>query len=272
MSGITVTQETIGPDEAVKYLGLNTHNRHIRPELIETIRRDIVSDNYQLNGETIKFSVTDKLLDGQHRLLAVLEAGKPIVTLVVRGLPDEVQVTVDSGSRRKFGDYLHLDGEIHSATLAASTRVTWFLTTYGVPRRFATAPSVSELYAFLQANPGLRETSVLGVQANRSSLKITGSSAASLAYLMGQLDETLMREFWRQLLENDAPAEGAIWALRESLTKDLSKPHRMDVFHRMALIIKAWNYWLEGRTMTYIVWRPMAEDFPKLRAPEKGAE
>ena len=48
---------------------------------------------WRLNGKTICFDSTGRLLNGQHRLSAVVRSGVTLTTVVVRGLdPDLVPV------------------------------------------------------------------------------------------------------------------------------------------------------------------------------------
>lgn len=272
---VTVTQETIGPDDARELLKLNTKNRGLRGGLVESLKRDIKTDRWVLNGETIKISNTGVLLDGQHRLQAVIEADKPITTMVVRGLDDTVQMTVDSGTRRQLHDVLKINGEPNATTLAAAARVSWFLDTYGTTRVFGVQPSKAELLDYFEKNPGLRDAATLGITAPRSTLRIPGSSAAALWYQMSRFDKTMADSFWLQLLQNDAPKGSAIYALRETLLKDLGRPHHMSVYHRLALIIKAWNYWVTGRSADHIQWRGSGErpeGFPKMLKPGETTE
>ncbi len=272
MTGITVTQETLTPKDAATLLALNTHNRHVREDLVSTFARDISAGRWVLNGETIKIGKDGTLIDGQHRLMAVVKADKPIDAVIVRGLDNESQETIDTGARRRLADVLFMTKTPHNTTVAAATRWSWFLDRFGAPRAsVATNPSQSELIEHLRKNPGLVEAAVLGVQAGHSTLRMTGSTAATLWYHMGRIDAKLRDEFWRQLLENEAPKGSAIYALRESILKDLGRPHRMSVTHRTAIVIKAWNSWLAGETRDYIMWRgngPAPEPFPVLQGPD----
>jgi hypothetical protein len=271
MNGISVTQETISPEMAATYLALNTHNRPLVDNRVNTISDDIVEGNWVFNGESIKFSTTDKLLDGQHRLAAIVKAGKPVESVIIRGLDDVSQDTVDTGAKRTLGNVLALKGETYVNTLAAAIRLSYYLTKYGEPKTSPTRyPSNSELLRYFAANGDLRDAAPLASQAAHSSLRIPSGLACTLYCHMTRIDAERAKTFWDQLLLNDAPKNSAIWALRETLTRDLSRPHRMGTNHKVALVIKTWNSWLEGRKMDYIVWRASgagSEAFPQLHTP-----
>lgn len=65
-----------------------------------------------------------KVVDGQHRLLAVIESGVSVEMLVTRGVDPETQDLVDGGRKRTVGDQLGLRHGIQNGCLvAASSRV-----------------------------------------------------------------------------------------------------------------------------------------------------
>ena len=88
--------ETITPEKAEQYLGKNTGNRSYKTAKIAAYARDIASGSFVVTGEAIKFDWTGRLIDGQNRLAAIISAGAPITTLVVRGLDPGSQMYLDS--------------------------------------------------------------------------------------------------------------------------------------------------------------------------------
>ncbi|KAF7277615.1 hypothetical protein GWI33_002970, partial [Rhynchophorus ferrugineus] len=83
---IAAQVETITPDLARQYLAFNTHNRNVRSYRVKGYAADMRDGRWTLNGEAIKFSADGTLLDGQHRLQAVIEADVAVQMLVVRGV------------------------------------------------------------------------------------------------------------------------------------------------------------------------------------------
>ena len=118
----TVEIVAISPELAEQWLGKNTHNRNVRPRVVEMYARDMAAGSWDLNGEAIKFAADGTLLDGQHRLHAIVKAGATVPVLVIRGLPLETQTTMDTGAKRTPGDALALIGESHAKTLASMAR------------------------------------------------------------------------------------------------------------------------------------------------------
>jgi hypothetical protein len=96
----TMTVETIGPDRAEEYLAANRGNRNIVQAHVAAMARDIRNGQWMFNAQPICFSDTGRLLNGQHRLSAVLEADQPIEVLVMRGLPEAAFPTYDKQAKK----------------------------------------------------------------------------------------------------------------------------------------------------------------------------
>ena len=98
--------EIITPEIAKQYLKQNTGNyRKVKQSNVALYAEEIRSGRWQFNGEAIRFSKSGKLLDGQHRLLAVVKAGAPMKTLVIYDIDDSVSV-YDVGTNRTINQIL----------------------------------------------------------------------------------------------------------------------------------------------------------------------
>jgi hypothetical protein len=95
-----MTVETIDPERAERYLAANRGNRNIVQAHVAALARDIRNGQWMFNAQPICFSRSGRLLNGQHRLSAVLEAGQPIEVLVMRGLPEEAFPTYDKQAKK----------------------------------------------------------------------------------------------------------------------------------------------------------------------------
>lgn len=150
----------VTPEMASRWLEGNTHNRNKREQLVHSYARDLEAGAWGFNGETVKFAADGTLLDGQHRLMAIVRAKKPALLLVVSGLPRSAQKTIDTGAARKFADQLGMDGENAALTLSSILRRInlWEAGYRGAAGSYK--PTVSELEATLARHPGARESAV----------------------------------------------------------------------------------------------------------------
>jgi len=84
---MTTTKEIlITPDLAKKYLSMSEGNRPLQKARIEGYVRDLQNGRWYL-GDTIKFDENGILIDGHHRLNAIVWSGIDTLTLVTHGLP-----------------------------------------------------------------------------------------------------------------------------------------------------------------------------------------
>ena len=138
-------------------LAENTNNRNISKTQVDLFARTMEQGAWKLNGEAIKFSLDGKLLDGQHRLLACQRSGIPFTTLVIRGLPDETQQTMDSGKTRTLGNVLELRGETNCTQLATIARAVYVADQLGLETALVghVNPTRAELLEFIDSAPQL---------------------------------------------------------------------------------------------------------------------
>lgn len=112
---------TIDPATASKWLETNNNNRPLRLYTVLEYARQMTRGLWQLNGEAIIFDENGNLIDGQHRLHAVVKSGATIQSLVIVGISREAQETIDVGMKRTVGAQLSIgNAPITSATVVAS--------------------------------------------------------------------------------------------------------------------------------------------------------
>lgn len=108
--GYRVRYMFIGPELATTMLDANTRNRSVSTKIHEQYARAMESFGFPFIGNSILFGEEGLVLDGQHRLLAIVASGCTIGTLVVSGLPNSVQKFIDSGRKRTAADELKING------------------------------------------------------------------------------------------------------------------------------------------------------------------
>lgn len=107
---ITSSFEIITPEKARDYLGKNLNNyRSLNKSKVHAYAEDMRSGKWYVNGESISFGADGTLKNGQHRLNAIIEANKPIMCLVVRGVDENINM-FDSGMTRTSGQIAKAEG------------------------------------------------------------------------------------------------------------------------------------------------------------------
>lgn len=75
----------VTPEIAKRWLTRNPRNRVARPATVARYARDMAAGKWHLDGSPIRFDATGTLLDGQHRLAAIIESEATIITAVNQG-------------------------------------------------------------------------------------------------------------------------------------------------------------------------------------------
>lgn len=114
----------ITPLLAAVWLKSNTSNRRISEPVVEAYASDMRAGAWKLTHQGIAFDASGRLIDGQHRLHAIIKAGFPVTMSVTRGLAASAQEVVDAQKPRSISDQLHLiDGLPSANKYAGACRV-----------------------------------------------------------------------------------------------------------------------------------------------------
>ena len=128
---MNINQITMTPAHAANLLAKNFNNRKIKIALVRKLTNDILNDNWLLTHQPIAIDVHGNILDGQHRLTAILAAQKPVPVMLASDCDPKSMIAVDTGVSRSAADVLTLDGVKNSAIKAAIIRI--YLSYYNHP-------------------------------------------------------------------------------------------------------------------------------------------
>lgn len=97
-------------EEIVNYLlSLNTNNRSLKKTHTAWLERAVRAEKFLLSNQAIGVSSEGVLIDGQHRLTAIRNAGYPAVEVVlVTGLDPELRLYLDQNAKRSVADALKI--------------------------------------------------------------------------------------------------------------------------------------------------------------------
>ena len=102
------TIRTVTPEDAQKILRGNTINRTIRASWVSTLARAIKAGDWNTTHQGIAIATDGTLLDGQHRLMAIIEANKAVKMMVTTGMDRDVFRHIDGGKSRATKDRIKL--------------------------------------------------------------------------------------------------------------------------------------------------------------------
>jgi hypothetical protein len=117
-------QMTITPEIAKSWLEKNTINRSVKENHVDFLVSEIKKGAWKVTHQGVAFSVNDVLLDGQHRLLAIVKSNMAINMLVTFGLQDDAMGIIDGAAIvRNVSDRLKLSGNDSWVYLQTSVAV-----------------------------------------------------------------------------------------------------------------------------------------------------
>ena len=120
----TAAYQSITPEQASKWLETSAKNRLLNSTRVAMYAAAMVRGDWMLTNQGIAFDEFGALIDGQHRLHAIVKANVPVTMLVIESTPNRSQLVLDQGLKRTPHDQIALrEGwqvyPIHSAVAKA---------------------------------------------------------------------------------------------------------------------------------------------------------
>ncbi|MFD3336106.1 hypothetical protein ACFWV1_26180 [Streptomyces sp. NPDC058700] len=260
--GPTALVITITPHLATELLKRNTRNRSLRDRAVGDYARDMTAGNWVINGEAIKLATNGDVLDGQHRLHAIVKANLSTDMFVVIGLDPETQETMDSGRKRSTGDALSLRSEENALSLAAITRRVWAW--QQGDRRFKGryTPTTAEVLTLLAKHPEIRRSTEIAARTRSSFPHIPQSVVGTAHFLFNAIDPGECAWFFQRLADGaELPLGHPILALRTRVTSERRDGDRMAEDRYLSYLVRTWNAVRDGRELARLTHKP-GSDIP----------
>jgi len=248
--------EKITPAKAAKYLERNSNNRPLNRRRVRELAGIMTARKWILNGQGISFGTTGVLLDGQHRLAAVVLSKVTIEIMVCRNLPTHVFTTIDQQRKRTASDMYSMAGLTRTAARSSTIRALQQLSAYspnlhsgGVQLPHDVSIRVAESLPEL----GRSLTFVLSNDFKAAFNKV-GRPAIwrGLHHVSCHYEPKGHLGFWTPLVTGENLSAGSpMLALRKRLTgyrADLPavKQSQNRIF---ATVIYCWNSWHKGKSL-----------------------
>lgn len=234
-----VITEKISPKKAGEMLKGNTHNRNINGHHVDRLAAAMLSGEWKLNGDAIRFNGSN-LIDGQHRLQAIIKSGKTIQTLVIYDLPEDVFDTIDIGKVRSGANTLEAAGEKNSTTVACALRMLKAILT-GNPDSKDKVTNV-EIMQGLGQHPDIRRSAQVVMSKQVARVLGRVSILTALHYLFAKKDSMLADLFVAALDDGSGlMSNDPIYHLRQKLLQNKLSPAKLSNGRIAHLIVKSWN-------------------------------
>lgn len=275
-SEVNISLEMVSPARAQYLLTMNTNNRKANKDRIAQLSRHLRNNEFRFNGDSVRISSEGVILDGQHRLYAIVDSGVSAPLLIVDGLRPDALQTIDQGRPRTATDISVLRG----------VRIKNHTTAMGISRHMI-------LFGDLPGKQGLskdRQYVALHLERNQSAMELAATEAKNLVNLarkiglttrpslrggghavvsntvLGTLIYTMIEngadtervvEFFRRIIEGLPPSDeyrDLFFAARNRLVATaplISRQNTADeIIPNFEVFIRAYNAWRMGRNIS----------------------
>jgi len=242
----------VTPAIASAMLDLNSANRPLRSGRVALLARSMTEGRWKLTPEAISFHNKGGLLNGQHRLAAVVASGVTVLATLWFGCDPSEFTALDRNAVRGVSDDLALMGYDRWTVRASSAQV---LLRIKLGSTANVDPAHVVQFAVSLASPELDRALLYGERAR----KMVAITSATVAFYVIQRDTKhpgKMDEFWECFCTGaNLPPKSAVLKLRDWLRDNISARNGRDrnVKDTAALII-AWNSWVRGKTAPSFAW------------------
>jgi len=256
----------ITPDIARQYLSLNKNNRRIREPKIVQYVKDMLSGRWKEGtAECIKISNTGNILDGQHRLTAIVKSGMSIKMHVATGLDESVFSVLDTGKSRNAGDVFTIDNAKNSnvvpSIIAFYNQVS---SGYKYHEHESTKPTnfmLLEMYNSDKAFWDYVSKKSLGFYDDFSKV-LPPSFIGGLYAIFYKVRPDIADSFFIQLCQGIAIKNSTIGVLRNKYIADRISLRKLPRVAKLAYAIKAWNCYVQGYELKIIKFDSSKEELP----------
>ncbi|NBW23111.1 MAG: hypothetical protein EBR82_85720, partial [Caulobacteraceae bacterium] len=221
----------------------NVNNRNIKLNEVALLEAQIGTGEFIEYASVIQF-VGKQLVDGQHRLMAIVRADKAVDMVVlyhpVNARTKQIFHVIDTGVKRTFIDLLDLKGEVNTHTLSPVLRT---LERYYWAKNLMASNENAMPYshlskqlmmsrmagrakklahkqelAWLDKYPEAR-TSVAFAKRYKGLKHMSHTNLAALHYILTEIDELSAQDFLIALVEGGSPRDSPLHLIRETLIR-----------------------------------------------------
>ncbi len=264
---------SISPDMAARLLEMNDGNRPLTAAVVDRYADAMRRKEWRFTGDTIGISNTGRLLNGQHRLSAIVKSGTAQKFNIQTGLEESVFDVLDTGKNRTSADVLSIAGISYATIIPGAVKIIQQYYSKRVKNttniRIRSKLSSHQILEWIKKNDAqesLERYAQISAKMYSSARFLSHSSYCAFLYIFSGKNREQAIEFFETLStgENISSTHlSMIYLLRKRFIDMQLKNVRMaNQSDKWALLIKAWNAYRDGREIKQLSYNPDAEEFP----------
>lgn len=257
-----VSIKLVTPEVAEEWLINNPRNRAINKDSVLLYKKEMLTGRWQFNNASIALDKNCTLMDGQHRLAAIVSTGIPREMIIVENLEPEAFSTIDTGRKRTTKDIFAIKGYIYCMELGGAANLIWMFSANAEIQKYKFKErggvTADDLLDIVEKNPDIQQSCIKCNKEFRTFGVYGGRvNVAALYYLFSRKDESLANEMFSQLNSGAiADPNSIILQCRNLLIQEkINQRTRRtsDNAYRVSLIVRTWNFLRDGMRDTRLV-------------------
>lgn len=254
----------ITPEMAERYLQINGKNRRKSNDHIARLARKMSQGRWIVNGQTISFDIDGRLIDGQHRLEAIVKSGQTVEHAIAFDVsdPDAFKSYDGDALKRGAGQVAQMMGAKDSSALTSFSRLVLAYEKakdadeFGRSFGRATSANNEELaeYAVGLQSQYTEARDMIG--ANFARMTKNPSICYALVHLFNRVDPVYTASFCRKLSSGIFPhADDPCLKLRDRVMAGSTLTGVKERRTFAAVMIKAFSLHCAGKGARNLKWR-----------------
>ena len=268
----------ITPDMAKKILAhRNKNNRPIRYTHLEKLSEAIEKGEWKVTNQGIAFDADGNLIDGQHRLAAILQTRQTVKMMVATNMDAGIFDVVDTGSKRSTGDALDILGSEHGRCVSAALKI--YICYHKFPEKAWSGaaiqqPSTSDVIAIYKDRQDEIEALLSVIKKKHKNFKCFSQSLGlclSLLLLDAGWSDVQIWEFWDCVtLGANLSSDSVVLSFRNQLSDPFfRKRHYGTQRYMLNAFIKCFNSYITNESINKFVAPRHDTKMYKIQKPAK---
>lgn len=245
----------------------NDGNRPVAASKVKEYSATMIAGDWKMVGDTITFSNTGDVFDGQHRLIASARTGTPFVTLCYFDVDKDLFWYKDGGKSRTASDGLSIMGLTNTSKVAAIARWIELYRTDAVKTRKTYKKEVIRDVVLRCDEGRLRAATTMSERIYHLDRSPSGP-VGMLHYYANERNPAIAAEFFEAWITGRYPDR--FRCLNKALSfihrKKNEQSGRIHDVEQAAILVMAWNFAVQGKvgSLNDFIFDVKVDGFPKI--------
>jgi len=261
-----IEERLVTPAIANDLLQLNVNNRKFKEKIVFKYAKEMSENRWKRGtGEMIKIATDGTILDGQHRLFAVIKSNKSVYFHFALELDPSIYDVLDSGSLRNASDSFKIEGISNSNLLPALIQLKETLSKgrldpRGTYNKLSTTQLLEEYHKREQFYNNVASKS-LTWYSNFAQVLPPSEIGGFYAFFL-DINKENAESFMIQLCTGADVTNSTILLLRNRLIQNKISLKKLPRYFIQVLIIKTWNFFRKNKEVSVLSFNPEKDDIP----------